>query len=109
MKSECYCYKNRLNCKLVSYNTHKETKLLGFYTKLNEMSTSHKLTNLQLELLKLFKYELPDSQLIEIKSLLSKYFAEKASDEMDKLWEEKNWDDKTMEDWKNEHMRTKYE
>lgn len=73
------------------------------------MSTEHKLTNLQLELLKLFKYELPDSQLNEVKILLSKYFAEKASDEADKLWEENNWNDKTMDDWSNEHLRTKYE
>lgn len=73
------------------------------------MSATHNLTNLQLELLKLFKYELPDNQIQEIKILLSKYFANKASDEMDKLWEENNWNDETMEDWKHEHLRTKYE
>ena len=73
------------------------------------MSAAHKLTNLQLELLKLFKYELPENQIQEIKALLAKYFADKASDEMDKLWEENNWNDKTMDDWKEEHLRTKYE
>lgn len=73
------------------------------------MSAAHKLTNLQLELIKLFKYELPDNQIREIKTLLSKYFAEKASDEMDRLWEENNWSNKTMDDWSNEHLRTKYE
>ncbi len=73
------------------------------------MAAAKKLTNLQLELLKLFSYELQDNQLIEIRDLLSNYFANKASDEMDKLWEENNWSDKTMEDWSNEHMRTKYE
>jgi len=73
------------------------------------MSAEYKLTNLQLELLKLFKYELPDSQIQEIKSLLSKYFASKATDEMDKLWEENNWSNKTMDDWKDEHLRTNNE
>jgi len=73
------------------------------------MAAAKKLTNLQLELLKLFSYELQDKQLIEIRDLLSNYFADKASDEMDKLWEENNWSDKTMEDWSKEHMRTKYE
>ena len=73
------------------------------------MAAAKKLTNLQLELLKLFSYELQDSQLIEIRDLLSNYFADKASDEMDKLWEENNWSDKTMEDWSKEHMRTNYE
>ena len=65
------------------------------------------MTNLQLELLKLFSVELPESQLIEIRDLLAQYFAKKASDEMDRLWEENNWSDKTMEDWSNEHLRTK--
>jgi len=73
------------------------------------MAAAKKLTNLQLELLKLFSYELKDSQLIEIKDILSNYFANKASDEMDKLWEQNNWSNKTMEDWAEEHMRTKYE
>lgn len=73
------------------------------------MDAAHKLTNLQLELLKLFKYELPETQIKEIKTLLSKYFADKATDEMDKLWEENNWSDKTMDEWKDEDLRTKYE
>jgi len=73
------------------------------------MGAADKLTNLQLELLKLFKYELPDNQIEEIKILLSKYFAEKGTDEMDRLWEENNWTDKTMDDWKNEHLRAKNE
>lgn len=73
------------------------------------MSAAKKMTNLQLEILKLFSVELPDNQLIEIRDMLSKYFAEKASDEMDRLWEENNWSDKTMDDWSNEHLRTKYE
>ena len=73
------------------------------------MSAAHKLTNLQLELLKMFKYELPENQIQEIKALLAKYFADKASDEMDKLWEENSWSDKTMDGWKDEHLRKKYE
>lgn len=68
-----------------------------------------KLTNLQLELLKLFSYELNETQLIEIKTILAKYFAKKASDEMDQLWEDKNWSDETMNQWLKERMRTKYE
>ena len=73
------------------------------------MSAAKRLTNLQLELLKLFSYELPDNQIIEIRSLLSNYFANKASDEMDRLWDEKKWTDKTMDDWTNEHLRAKDE
>lgn len=57
------------------------------------------LTNLQLELLKVFSIELPDEQLVEIRDLLAGYFAEKASVEMDKLWEEKGWTNETMDAW----------
>ncbi len=72
------------------------------------MVFTEKLTNLQVELVKLFAYQVPDNQLSEIKDLLAKYFAEVASKEMDKLWEENQWNDQTMEDWLNEHNRTPY-
>jgi len=65
------------------------------------------LTNLQLELLKIFSIPLKENQLKEIKALLSRYFAEKASEEMDALWDENNWSDETMRSWAQEHMRTK--
>lgn len=82
---------------------------LEFKNELQMMSTEKGLTNLQLEILKIFNYELPDNQLIEIKGLLSKYFADQASNEMDRLWEENGWDDKTMDDWTNEDLRKKDE
>jgi hypothetical protein len=71
------------------------------------METAGKLTNVQLELLKLFQYDLPEKQLVEIKNMLAKYFADTATAEMDKLWDEKGWSDKTMNDWTNEHLREK--
>ncbi len=70
------------------------------------MGAVNKLTNLQLQLLKSFKYELPEAQMIEIKLLLSKYFADKASDEMDNLWDANGWTDETMDDWANEDLRS---
>lgn len=57
------------------------------------------LTNLQLELLKIYSFGIEDEQLYEIRDLLSKYFAEKASIEADKLWEENNWTNETMRSW----------
>ncbi len=55
------------------------------------MEAIGKLTNVQIELLKLFQYNLPENQLAEIKNMLAKYFAKTASAEMDKLWDENNW------------------
>lgn len=60
------------------------------------------LTNMQLELLKVFRYSLPDSQLLEIRDLLARYFAEKASDEMDRLWDENGWTNEIVMVWLNE-------
>ena len=95
---------------MIYYKVGIQSKL-GFKNlfKKNEMSLAKKMTNLQLELLKIFSFELPHNQLVEIREILSKYFANKASDEMDKLWDENNWTDKTMDDWSNEHIRTEYE
>lgn len=72
------------------------------------MVFAQKLTNLQRELIQLFAYEVPDSQLAEIKALLAKYFADAASREMDKLWDENQWTNETMEAWLQEHLRTPY-
>lgn len=71
------------------------------------MEAAEKLTNVQIELLKLFQYNLPDKQLAEIKNMLAKYFAKTATEEMDKLWDEKGWDNTTMNEWANEHLRKK--
>ena len=67
-----------------------------------------RLTNLQLELLKTFSYDLSEEQLLEIKNLLAKYFAQKATSEMDKFWEENDWSDETIEKLAEEHLRTEY-
>ena len=66
------------------------------------------LTNLQLEILQMFKYELDEKQLLEIRALLANYFADKATQEMDRLWDERGWSEETMEEWSKEHMRTEY-
>ncbi len=49
------------------------------------MGAAKKLTNLQIELLEVFKYELSDTQIKEIRSLLVDYFAEKVTSGMDAL------------------------
>jgi hypothetical protein len=71
------------------------------------MEAVGKLTNVQLELLKLFQYSLPESQLAEIKNILVKYFANTATDEMDKLWDENKWDNDIMKEWANVDLRRK--
>jgi len=67
-----------------------------------------KITNLQQELLKIFHYELKETELQEIKDLLVSYFAKKASDGADKVWEAKKWTNKTMNQLAKQHLRTAY-
>jgi hypothetical protein len=73
------------------------------------MEAAKKLSNLQLELLKVFSFEVSDEQIREIKSLLAAYFANKVSMEMDALFEKNDWGEEKIEEWSKEHMRTKYE
>ncbi len=73
------------------------------------MNAVGNLSNLQLEIIKLFQYEISDNQLLEIRDLLVNYFAQKATEEMDTLWDENNWSDETMDYWADEHLRTAYE
>lgn len=57
------------------------------------------LTNLQLELMKLFSLDLSDEELYDVRQILSNYFADKASNEMDRLWSENKWSNETMDNW----------
>jgi hypothetical protein len=63
------------------------------------------MSNLQLELLRLYGNGVSEENLREIKTILAKYFADKATDAMDKVWEEKGLTEQTMIDWTNEHNR----
>jgi len=62
-------------------------------------------SNLQLELLKLYANGISDEQLLEIKWLLGKYFAEKATSEMDKLIKEKRMSQPDIIERSKEHHR----
>lgn len=64
-----------------------------------------KLSNLQVELLKLYANGVDETNLREIKSILAKYFADKASDAMDEFWEEEKLTAEDMFSWTNEHNR----
>lgn len=66
------------------------------------MGATKQLSNLQLELLKVFSFDLDEGQLIEIRDLLAKYFAGKATEEMDRLWEENQWNEEVIKEWSNE-------
>jgi hypothetical protein len=62
-------------------------------------------SNLQLELLKLYANGISDEQLLEIKWLLGRYFAEKATQAMDAFTAEKGLTSEDMLQKSKEHHR----
>ena len=56
-------------------------------------------SNLQLELLKLYATNVPESDLLEIKRFLARFFMKKAVLEADTIWEERNYTPELMHKW----------
>lgn len=66
------------------------------------------LTTLQLELLKIFARDIDESDLLEIKKFLIQFFANKAMDLADKVWEQNKWNEQNEKRFLKEHNRTPY-
>lgn len=81
----------------------KQKKLVTL--KVIKMSTSTiqpNLSNLQLELLKLYATGVEEEDLLEIKLMLSRYFLKKAVNEASKVANEKNYKQTDFDNWLNE-------
>lgn len=62
----------------------------------------------QLKVINLMSQVTDDQQMSEISDLLSNYFAQKAIAAADELWEKGIISEQSVEEWKQEHMRTSY-
>jgi hypothetical protein len=60
------------------------------------------LSNVQLELLKLYSTNLSEKDLMALKKLLAKFYAEHAIQTADQIWDQKELTNKDMEAWLNE-------
>ena len=65
-------------------------------------------TPFQIEMLELVSRVSSEVEMQDIRRMLGQYFAKRAEDALDRLWDEGVLNDKVMEDWKSEHMRTPY-
>jgi hypothetical protein len=65
------------------------------------------LNPLQLELLKLFKNYTSEDELLDLKIVLVDYLSKKVIFEADKVFDEKRYNEETLEKWKSEHNRSK--
>jgi hypothetical protein len=63
------------------------------------------MSNLQLELLKLYANQVSDEELLEIRRMLGLFFAKKATEEMQKVWENQQLTPADMLLWADEHNR----
>ena len=65
-------------------------------------------TPFQIEMLEMVSRVSSEAEMQDIRSLLGRYFAKRAEDALDRLWDEGILNEDVMEEWKNEHMRTPY-
>ncbi len=66
------------------------------------MESQSSLTNLQLEILKLFSFNLSEDELLEIRSVLSRHFANRLSRRVGIIWEDKGLTRNDMDSWLND-------
>ncbi len=57
------------------------------------------LSNMQMELLKLYSAGVPDEYLTEIKEMIALFLLSKAREAAGKSWQENSYSDKTAEKW----------
>jgi len=65
-------------------------------------------TPFQIEMLELVSRVSSEAEMRDIRRTLGQYFAKRAEDALDRLWDEGVLSDNVMEEWKSEHMRTPY-
>ena len=62
----------------------------------------------QIEMLELVSRVSSEVEMQDIRRILGQYFAKRAEDAIDRLWDEGVLNDEVIEGWKTEHMRTPY-
>ncbi len=65
-------------------------------------------TEPQLDLLRMFSQKIDDNNWKEIKLIITNYFANKAIEEANHIWEKENWDEDKLREILNTHSRTPY-
>ena len=84
-------------------------KKVKFVQNINDMTAlKAPLTEPQLELLQMFTRPVEMADWQNIKTLITKYFAERAIQEANKIWDEEGWDNAKVQELLNSHLRTPY-
>lgn len=62
----------------------------------------------QLEMLDMMANVRSDEELDALKHAISEFYARRADEEMEKLWQSGKWNEQTLKDLSNSHYRTPY-
>ena len=62
----------------------------------------------QIQMLELVSHVQSEDEMNDIRRMLAEYFAQRAENAIDQLWDQGVLNDGVMEEWKTEHMRTPY-
>lgn len=66
------------------------------------------LSPFQIQMLELVSHVQSEQEMHDIRVMLAQYFAKRAEDEIDQLWDDGIINNGVIEQWKNEHIRTPY-
>ena len=62
----------------------------------------------QLEMLDIMANIRSDEEFNELRRAISEFFAHRADEEMEKLWQSGKWNEQTLKELRNAHYRTPY-
>jgi hypothetical protein len=62
----------------------------------------------QIEMLEMVSKVSSEAEMQDIRRMLGQYFAKRAEEAIDRLWDEGKLNNDVIEGWKSEHMRTPY-
>ena len=69
------------------------------------MAVQHRFNKAQIELLDTKVSIESDEELMALKHAISEFFARRADEEMDRLWQSGEWNKQTLEDLRSAHYR----
>jgi hypothetical protein len=57
------------------------------------------MTNVQSQLLKMFAYDLPEEEWVDLQKILARFFAQRVRQRTAKIWDERGYTNQTMNNW----------
>ena len=93
-----------MKMEVLPYLLWQEQKIRYFRSKIHDMGshTPTKFSPLQLELLKIFSFHPTEQELLQVKAMLARFFAERFADRVERAAAAKDITDEDLERWLNE-------